>query len=73
MPVKNERSNQMARADLHNDMIEAAADVVLKRVEGCIKNLRPDMSATAQEHVVGFEAGFRQAKRAMLDLLADSL
>lgn len=63
----------MARADLHADMIEAAADVVLKRVEGCIKNLRCDTSAVAAEHVIGFEGGFKQAKRLMLDLLAESL
>lgn len=59
----------MAREDLHNNMVSAMADVVLKRVEGCVKNLRPDTSATAPEHVVGYEVGFRAAKRAMLDLL----
>lgn len=63
----------MSRADLHANMIEAAADVVLKRIEGCIKNLRPDTSAAAQEHIVGFEAGFREAKRAMIDLLDEAL
>lgn len=63
----------MARADLRSDMIEVAADVILKRVEGCIKKLQPDMSAIAQEHIVGFDAGFKQARRAMLDLLAESL
>lgn len=61
----------MARADLHYDMVDAMVDVVLRRVEGCIKNLRPDVSATAAEHVVGYEAGFRAAKVAMLDFLAD--
>jgi hypothetical protein len=61
----------MAREDLHFDMMNAMTDVVLRRVEGCIKNLRADTSAVAHEHQVGFEAGYRAAKVAMLDLLAD--
>lgn len=59
----------MAKEDLHNDMVSAMVDVVLRRVEGWIKNLRPDVSATAPEHVTGFEAGYRAAKRDMLDVL----
>lgn len=61
----------MSRADLHSDMLNAMADEVLKRVENCVKNLRCDVSSTAPEHITGYEAGFRAAKREMLDLLAD--
>jgi hypothetical protein len=45
------------------------ATVVLKRIEKCIKSLRPDTSATAPEHILWYEVGFRAAKRAMIDLL----
>ena len=59
----------MARADLYADMMSAMTDVVLRRVEGCIKSMQPDTSATAPEHITGYAAGFRAAKREMLDLL----
>ncbi len=61
----------MARADLQADMVDAMIDVVLRRVEGCIKNLRADVTATSPEHVTGYMAGYRAAKVAMLDMLAD--
>lgn len=69
--VKHTEEANMARADLHTDMMNAMTDVVLRRVEGCVKNLRPDTSAIAPEHIAGFESGFKAAKRAMLDLLAE--
>lgn len=50
-------------------MVDAMVDVVLKRMGNCIKGLRPDTSAAAPEHVLGYEAGFRAAKRAMLDIM----
>ncbi len=53
------------------DANKAAIYSVLRAVEDGIKALRPDTSATAPEHVTGYEAGFRAAKRAMLDMLAD--
>lgn len=43
---------------------------VLREVEATIKTLQPDVSATAPEHVRGYDAGFRAAKRAMIDALA---
>jgi len=52
-------------------MMNAMIDVVLKRVEDYVKGLRADTSATAPEHVIGYEAGFRAAKREILDLLCD--
>lgn len=59
----------MSRTDLHADMVDAMADVVLKRVENCINNLRCDASAIDPSYLIGFESGFRAAKRAMLDFL----
>jgi len=61
----------MSRADLHADMADAMVSVVLQRVENCVKALRCDTSATAPEHVIGWEAGYKQAKRDILDLFAD--
>ena len=61
----------MSRTDLHADMMNAMIDVVLKHVEDYVKGLRADTSATAPEHVIGYEAGFRAAKREILELLDD--
>ena len=54
---------------LSRDASRAMTLAVLRRVEDAIKALRPDTSATAPEHVLGFEAGFRAAKRAMIESL----
>jgi hypothetical protein len=61
----------MSRYDLHADMMNAMTNVVLKRVENCVKGLQADPSATSNEHVVGYSSGFQAAKRAMLDMLTD--
>lgn len=59
----------MSREDLHRDILDAMVDLVLQRVENCVKGLHPDLSATAEKHKVGFESGFAQAKREMLAIL----
>jgi hypothetical protein len=61
----------MSRADLYEDMLSALTDTVLKRVENCLKGLRSDASAVAPEHILGYEAGFRAAKFAMIELLSE--
>jgi hypothetical protein len=66
-----EEGEVMARSDLHADMVDAMVDVVLKRVESCIKCLRCDTSAIANDHLTGYESGFRAAKRMLLDILGE--
>lgn len=56
---------------LRIDMVDAMIGTVLRQVERRIKELRPDTSATATEHIFGYELGFRMAKRQMIDILDD--
>jgi hypothetical protein len=56
---------------LNEIAVEGMVGAVLRDVEKSIKALRPDTSATAPEHVTGYEAGFRAAKRAMFDALSE--
>lgn len=51
--------------------VEAMVGAVVRDVEKSVKTLRPDTSAIAPEHVTGYEAGFRAAKRAMIGALAE--
>ena len=64
----------MKRVDLRADIIDAMTNVVLNRVENCVKKLRPDDRASAAENLgfqSGYTAGFRAAKIALLDMLAE--
>lgn len=62
----------MSHPNLRADILDAMVNVVLQRVENSIRRLNPDTSATAEEHVVGFESGFGAACSAMLDLVNEA-
>lgn len=61
----------MDRNALDKHVLRSLTNAVLQEVESLMKEQRPDTSSTAEEHKVGFEAGFRACKRAFLDALAD--
>lgn len=50
---------------------KASTDFVLVHIERRIRALRCDVSAVAPEHVTGYEAGYKAAKRAALECLED--
>lgn len=53
------------------EIYTALEAVVLRDIEKRIKATRCDTSAIAQDHVAGYEAGWRAAKRAALEALSD--
>lgn len=57
--------------EMRADILDSMASAVLRSAEKAIKALRCDVSAIAPEHVTGYEAGFREAKKAMLDAISD--
>lgn len=56
--------------DLQLVALQAVKDHILRHVEIAIKSRRADTSATADEHKIGFEAGYRQAKSDLLDAIS---
>lgn len=51
--------------------LRVVREAAWQQVDEKLKALRMDDSAVADEHKTGFAAGYRQAKRQALDVLAD--
>lgn len=57
--------------DLSDKASNAAINTVLYEVEKAIRAIRIDTSAIAAEHLIGYEAGWKAAKRAAIECLSD--